>query len=449
MPRTQVNCPNCRQPTVVEVEQLFDLNVDPTAKERFLSGAFNLIQCSVCGYQGSLATPIVYHDPEKELLLTFVPAELGLPRDEQERAIGSLINQVVNKLPQEKRKGYLLNPQTTLTMQGLMEKVLESEGITKEMIQEQQKKLNLIRRLVDATDPEVRAEIAKQEDSSIDAEFFALLGRLIESAMASGDQGSSQLMLDLQNDLLPITTYGKQIQEQTQEVQTAIEQIQSLGKEVTREKLMDLIVNSPNDTQLSVMVSLVRPAIDYQFFQMLSERIDRARGDGRNRLVELRTKLLEMTQAIDQQMAARQQQAKAQVESLLIVDDIESAVKQNLQNIDEYFVAEVERLLEEARQGGDLERSAKLRQILDVIQKASSSPEISLIEEYLDAEDNQARKVFLEAHDEQITSQFMDILANITAQLQSSEDKEFAERAMAANRQALQYSMARNFRAQT
>lgn len=82
MPKTRINCPNCRQPVTADIEQLFDLNTDPGAKQRFLSGAFNLIQCPNCGYQGSVATPIVYHDPDKELLLTFVPGEIGLPRDE-------------------------------------------------------------------------------------------------------------------------------------------------------------------------------------------------------------------------------------------------------------------------------------------------------------------------------------------------------------------------------
>ncbi len=84
MTKTQVSCPNCRQPVVADVDQLFDVNVDPSAKQRLLSGSFNLIQCKTCGYQGNLSTILVYHDPEKELLLTFVPPEIGLPRNEQE-----------------------------------------------------------------------------------------------------------------------------------------------------------------------------------------------------------------------------------------------------------------------------------------------------------------------------------------------------------------------------
>ncbi len=40
MPKTRVNCPNCRQPITADIEQLFDVNVDPSAKQKMLSGTF-------------------------------------------------------------------------------------------------------------------------------------------------------------------------------------------------------------------------------------------------------------------------------------------------------------------------------------------------------------------------------------------------------------------------
>jgi hypothetical protein len=57
----------------------------------------NVAVCPSCGFNGALSTPVVYHDAEKELLLTFVPPELALPRDEQEKLLGGLINQVVDQ----------------------------------------------------------------------------------------------------------------------------------------------------------------------------------------------------------------------------------------------------------------------------------------------------------------------------------------------------------------
>ena len=117
MAKTQTSCPSCRQPVAVDIQQVFDMGQDPLAKQKLLSNTSNFMQCPSCGYQGMLAVPIVYHDPEKELLLTFFPPDLNTPVNEQEKQIGPLINRIMNNLPQEKRKAYLLQPQIMLTYQ--------------------------------------------------------------------------------------------------------------------------------------------------------------------------------------------------------------------------------------------------------------------------------------------------------------------------------------------
>lgn len=444
MPKMQVSCPNCRQPVTAEVNQLFDVNVDPQAKNRLLSGAYNLIQCQYCGYQGNLATPIVYHDPDKEFLLTFVPPEMGLPRNEQERLIGGLINQVIAKLPQEKRKGYLLNPQATLTMQGLVERVLEGEGITREMLQAQQQRMNLLQRLVSTSDEASRVQIAQQEDDLIDAEFFGLLNRLLEVSMMSNDRESAARLNELQKLLLPVTTYGKEIQAQSQEIQAALNDLQAAGKDLTTDKLLDLVINAPNETRLNALVSFARPAMDYSFFQRLSERVERARGDGRDRLVELRTKLLAMTQEIDLQMEQHRKQMRQVIEAIMGQKDIPAAMSQVLGELDESFVQELQDMLAEAREKGDLDRSGKLQQMMDVLQQASAPPELAIIEEYLDQDGEKARQAWLEEHSEQVTPEFADLLANLSMQMESADDQKFAEVVKSGHRQALRFVMRRS-----
>lgn len=447
MPRTRISCPNCRQPVVADLDQLFDVQADPSAKQRFLSGAFNIIQCPNCGYQGNLATPIVYHDPDKELLLTYVPSELGIPRNEQERIIGGLMNQIINTLPKEMRKGYLLNPTSALTLQGMIERVLESEGITREMIQEQQQRMALLRRLATATDETIRAEIIRQDEALIDAQFFGILGRLIEGAMAGGDQESARRLTELQQSLLSSTSYGKVLQGQAQEIQATIDELRALGKDLTREKLLDLIINAKSETRLNVLVSLTRPAMDYNFFQLLSDRIDRVDGEEKTRLVELRTRLLEMTQEIDRQIEERVKEIRQVIEALLQAPDLEQAVVEILPAVDEMFMQELQRALQESRKAGDLERSAKLNKIGETIQKAGTPPEMMLIQEYLDAPDEQARQKFLEERSAEITPEFMEMLGSISAQVQqSNEDPEVVKHVVAANRQALRYTMQRNMR---
>ncbi|MFM8320020.1 MAG: CpXC domain-containing protein [Chloroflexota bacterium] len=447
MPKTQVSCPNCRQPLVADVNQLFDTNVDPQAKSRLLSGAYNLVQCQFCGYQGNLSTPIVYHDPEKELLLTFVPPEMNLPRNEQERLIGGLINQVIAKLSQEKRKGYLLNPQATLTMQGLIERVLEKDGITREMLQAQQQRMALLQRLANASDDAVLEQIAQQEDAIIDAEFFTLLNRLVEISMMNNDRESAQRLADVQRALLPVTTYGRQLQAQSQEIETAMNDLRALGNELDHNKLIDLVLNAPNEIRLSALVSFARPAMDYTFFTQLSQRIEQAQGDDKTRLNELRGKLLQMTQEIDRQMEAHRQEVRQVIEAIAGSKSPAQAMSQVLNQIDDAFVQELQLMLGEARQKGDLEKSAKYQEMITVLQQASTPPEMELIEQFLEAEDDAARQQFLEAHQDEITPEFVELLANINMQMQQQpDDPEFAERIAAANRQALRFNMLRSMR---
>ena len=144
------------------VEQLFDVTADPQAKQRLLSGASNVAHCPHCGYEGRLAAPVVYHDNSKELLLTFFPPELGMPLNEQERILGPMIKQVMDRLPAEKRKAYLLSPQANLTYESMVETILGKDGITPEMIKAQQDRVMLMERLLQTSTPDVRSEIIKQ-----------------------------------------------------------------------------------------------------------------------------------------------------------------------------------------------------------------------------------------------------------------------------------------------
>ena len=444
MPKTRINCPNCRQPVLADIDQLFDVGTDPTVKQRILSGAFNVVVCQSCGYQGAVATPIVYHDPNKEMLLTYFPAEMGIPVNEQERIIGPLITKASNSLPQEKRKAYLLRPQTMFTMQSMIERILEADGITKEMIQAQQRRMELLQRLLNSSDEQI-AEIASVEDQQLDGEFYNLLNRLVETAMVSGDQNSASRLSDVQKKLVPITTYGRKIQEQSKEVEDAIQSLQKIGKDLTREKLLDLILQVPNDIQLSVIVSLTRPGMDYQFFQLLSQRIDQANGSEQIRLVEIRGKILEMTRTIDAQVEANLTRARTLLSTLLQSPNIKEATLQNLPAVDEYFIQVFDETRESARKNADLDKISRLGQIEEVLSQASKPPqEVELIEELLDAADEENMMKAVQAHKSEITPQFMEILSSLVTRTQEGQDPELSERMQMLYRVALKVSMQAN-----
>ena len=447
MPKTRINCPNCRQPILADIDQLFDVGQDLTAKQKILAGSFNLAACPSCGYKGMIATPLVYHDPNKDLLLTYFPPELGMPINEQERIIGPLITKVTNSLPPEKRKAYLLQPKSMLTLQTMVERILAADGITKEMIQAQQDRMNLLQRLMNASD-ESLDEITVKEDALFDSDFYNLLNRMIEASTDNGDQESAKRLGDLQKKLLPKTTFGRQIQEQSKDVEAAIQALQSAGNSLTREKLLEMVIKAPNQTQLSVLVSLGRPGMDYEFFTMLSNRVDRARGEDRERLTILRNQLLEMTQTIDRQMQERLLQAKKNITTIIQAKDIQGTMIQNLSLVDEFFVQAFNEEMEAARKTGDLEKISKLHQIEEVVEKASAPPpEVELIQELLEVADSETELVKkLQENKAEITPEFMDILSNLLVRTESGEDAELKARLNKIFGSALQLTMSANLK---
>jgi len=447
MAQTRTTCPRCRQPVLAEVEQLLDQNTDPDAKQKLLSGAVNMVQCPSCGFQGPLNLPIVYHDPEKELLLTFFPPELGVPVNEQERLLGPMITQAVNRLPAEKRKAYLFRPQTMLTMQTMIERILEADGITKEMIEGQQKRMNLLQRL--ATTPgESRIEIIRQEEALIDQNFFNILNSLIEASMAQNDERSARLLAGLQKDLLENTETGRQLLAQAQEAEAAVKSLQEASREgLTREKLLDLILAAPSETRLNTLASLARNGLDYQFFQILSERIAQADEAERQHLISVREKLTELTSRLDKAAQEHVKAAQDILEQILAAPNTEEATAQAFPAIDQTFIEVLKSELETARQKGDLQRSAKLQTIAGVIQQASRPPEIDLIEELVSLESDEERMRFLEQNAEKITPEFMQMFASLTAQLDNQEEAaELRDQLKAAYRLALRFSMKRNLK---
>jgi hypothetical protein len=431
-----------------EIQQLFDLNQDPSAKQKLLSGAFNLIQCPNCGFRGAAAMPIVYHDPDKELLLTFVPPELALPSNEQERIVGGLINQVMNHLPQEKRKAYLLQPQQTLTMQGLIERVLEADGITKEMLQAQQQRLSLIQRLLLASSVDIQKELIHQEDQSIDEQFFALLDRLIEVSMAGGDEQSAQKLGELQKIVMEESTFGRELSHQVREVEAALASLREAGQSLDRKKLLELVIDAPNEERLRALVSFARAGMDYQFFQLLSERIDRARGDGRARLVKLRDTLLQYTQEYDRDIAQRVEQTRQKLEQVLSEVDVEQGLAKYSPIIDGIFISVLNSALEQAEAQKDLPRLEKLKQIMEIIEKASAPPEgVQLLEKLLEAESESEQRRILEENAEKITPELLNSIINLVYQLQGGENKALGERVNEIYKAVLRFSMERSLRA--
>ncbi|MHB8112138.1 MAG: CpXC domain-containing protein [Bellilinea sp.] len=445
MAKVQTSCPRCKSPVAAEVEQVFDLNHDPQAKQRLLSGQVNVIHCPNCGYDGMVGTPVIYHDPEKELLLTFFPSEMGLPLNEQERVIGPLINQIVNRLPLEKRKAYILRPQSMLTFQTMIEKILEGDGISRQMIDDQQKRLALLQRLLSIPTAESRLEVIKQEEALIDENFFSMFARLMEATMAQGDERSARALAAVQQELVENTEVGKKIQDQSREAQEVIKTLQEASKDgLTREKLVDIFIDSADsEVRLTTLVSLIRTGLDYTFFQLLTDKINTFENEKKTKLEGMREKLLGYIKEIDDQRQVQQQQTRKLLDAILASPNPGEATKEHIEELDEYFMQLVDQELKNARAAADLNRIGQLQKITAVIEEASAPPpEITFIEQLLELESYDERMKLMQSKAEMVTPEFTQMLSGLIAQTEAqNQPEELISKLKEINRIAVRITM--------
>lgn len=437
---TQVRCPRCGTPVPATVEQVIDLAADPSAKARLLSGSLNHVRCPACGYDGMLSTPLVYHDPARELLMTFFPVELGLAQAEQERVLGRLINQVINRLPSERRKAYLLQPQAVLTIQGLVDRILQADGITREDLEAQRAKLRLFEDLLRVPEDQIGAFVA-EHDAELDDVFFQLATLALRNTR---DERAQKTLADRIDKAISASSLGKKIMAQEAEVRAAAESLQAAGAELTREKLLDLVIAAPNDDRLAALAGLARPAMDYSFFSLLTDRIDKAPGDEKDRLSRLRARLLEETQKIDEAQQARVGRAAELLKQVAGAKDLDRALEAALPYIDEVFLGVLEANLRAARERGDALTGGRLEELSSKIQallRASLPGGIRLAQSVLEEENEEKARAALEAEAGEIDGDLLGALMSAAEELEKEGDPEGAGRMRRLHRHALGLSM--------
>ena len=450
MARTSVPCPNCKTPITVDLIRLFDTNTDPDAKQILLSGQANYYQCPSCRSQGIYPTPIVYHDPEKELLLSYFPPELGAPVHEQERVIGPLIKKAVDDLPPEKRKAYIFNPRTMLTKELLYETILEADGITPEMLKAQQEQLAFIQRLMMAS-PDALPEMLAQDDERVTEDFFVLLSRLVQATLAAGDQQGAQALAGLQSVALEHTTVGKKIAKDSAEAQEVMNKLQTISQEgLTREKLLDLAIESAESkVKLTMMVSAARGGMDYQFFQILSDKIEAAEAEEKSKLETLRDELLNLSEEIDKAQKILHAEAKEMIDALLEEDNLVEASQAALPRFTQATVEVLNDEFMKAKEAGDDERVKKIVTVLTVFRSANeSSVYLELIDILLQAPDEDALNQVLEEAHEGINDDFFQVLGGLINQVeQGGAQPELLEKLLEVNNASQKFMMRKNFEA--
>jgi hypothetical protein len=208
---------------------------------------------------------------------------------------------------------------------------------------------------------------------------------------------------------------------QNQEAQKAIKALQEASKEgLTRERLIEILAEIKSESALTTVVSMARSGLDYQFFQSLTEKIEKASEKEKKSLTELRDKVLKITREYDFELKNRMEEAEKLLNAILNDANLEEAVERHLPEMDEFFTQAIRTEFDKANQDGDLARIEKIQKVTGMIEKASAPPpEIELIQKLLEAKEEAAQRKVLEENAAMVTDELLQALNAIITEGQT------------------------------
>ncbi len=433
--RTTLNCSRCGQSFPAIVEQIVDAGLDPQAKARFLSGRVNMVTCPNCGHTLAVGTSLMYHDPDKELLLVHVPMELNIAPQERERVIGDLTKRVMDSTPNEKRKGYLFQPKPVLTIPGMIDIILEADGITADMREAQREKMRVMEMFLQVR-PDQWPQMLEEQAGVIDSEFLQMVLITAENAAQTGKEQMAQGLLYLYNYMLQNSEVGQQVLQAAEARDAAVremaDELQSYGDDLTRDEFFAIVLKYADDPdRIQALVGMMRPAFDYAFFQELSERIDQASGDAKAQLENLREQVLTLTSAVDQQTQVVLQRATDTLKVIMSAEDLDAAIRPRLEMVDDAFLAVLQANIQAAEQHNDERTAERLREVLAKtlsIMRESAPPEIRFIQDLMSAEDDATANELIETQASQFNGELLEIMEAIALDLEENGQDDNAER---------------------
>lgn len=438
---TQISCPRCHTPFNAEIHQVVDVGRNPQLKYELLNGTLNLFTCPNCGTTGQMATPLLYHDPEHEMFMVHVPMEMNLPHQEQQQLIGKLVQDAMNQIPPEQRRGYMLQPQEIISYQTFIEKILETEGITADMISRQRDQARLVQDMIRA-DKATLDSLLVERASLIDETFFALLRSAVEAAQQRDDKDLIKL-INLQARLYTETEIGREL-ERRQGVLRRFQQDVRKNEGLTPKILLDHILRHAEDEgTVDALVAMGQAALNYEFFNLLTQEIeDQARQKNKERartLTAVRQRLLDFHNQMQEQSREILEEAMATLQAILDAENKEEAIRENMGRIDDTFMYVLSAMIAQNEQQKRIEQTAELKRVQDLIMGEAEKqvpPQIRVINRLLRAENEEDQRRILEENRALLTPELVQMLDALLREMTSAatEDGQAADMAGRINK---------------
>lgn len=419
-----VSCPACQAHFTAPVEGIIDVGSDPALKARFLRGQVNVTRCPQCGSEALMNAPLLYHDPAHELALVLMPVNLNLNHGDQQRIIGDLTNALINSLPPEQRKGYLLTPQTCFTLESLTNRILQADGITPEVLEQQRARAKLVESFMRATDEDSLRALVREHETELDYEFFQVLTAMAQSAQSDGKPDLTRALMGLRSLLAELSSSARAA---VAEVNAAL----GLGETITREDLLKRLQETQSDEDWDTLVAAARPLLDYAFFQNLTAQIESAPdAETAARLRALRSRILDATTKQDEEAREAVKEAAGFLHTLLQSDNPRAVIRENIEQIDDLFFGVLTANAQQAQSAGRSDIVTRLRGLgemaVEVLQEQMPA-EVQLIQQLLHAEYPDGTRQILSENRDLINEQFEEAVNGLVKDLRARQQPKAAE----------------------
>lgn len=424
--RVQIRCQNCQTPFVVALWTYVDVGVQPELKGAMLSGQLNVAVCPSCGAGGMLASPLIYHDPEKKFFWTLFPQELNLPTEEQERFVGEASKVAMQLLPPDAPRGYLLTPRRFITMQTMLETLLESEGITKEVMQAQRQRVELLSQLAEAleadraenlldSDQGKLAQVVAANKAALDGEFFLTLNSYIEAALQQGREDSAEMIGELSQRVMQLSGFDP-VAAGLQE--PAVEDVVAALRDA-------------DDASLEDVISNYRPLIDDETFEAWDAQIaelpvaDQAAAQAR------RDHIYTTLERMDAEAQAIFEKANGLLRDALQAEDPRALLVERHKELSEAFFVVIDANLNAAMRTNQqiiAEQLMLLRQTAAEVLQEAMTPQERLINQLLSAETAGDATKLLRKNMALVNGDFVKEVNELVEQMEKAGRKEVVER---------------------
>jgi hypothetical protein len=311
------------------------------------------------------------------------------------------------------------------------------------MLAAQEARVQLVAELAQAADDSLRlAALISEHSDKIDLDFFAILAAHIQMAEEQQAESAAQL-IQLRQTLIEKTEAGRQVGEREKALTTALE---GIDENTTREDLLDRIERIPPehvDQVLSMLIAVARPLIDYQFFQLLTQRIesaatnnDSARADA---LKAKRSTILDIAQRLDAELRARTQARAHLLTDILSSDTPKEVIRARMQEMDSVFVSVLDANIAQSQEQHQHDLEAKLHSVRNMIAEVlqeSAPPQVRFINQLLQAEYPDGTRAILRDNQPQLNDELLSMFDLLARDLAERGDTETSERLQQIKAQA-------------